>query len=49
MRCWPCGTFEELTNNEAADELGLTKSAASKRYLRAVARLSKAVGPLLDS
>jgi RNA polymerase sigma-70 factor (ECF subfamily) len=31
--------FEELNNNEAAAALGLDKSAASKRYLRALRRL----------
>jgi RNA polymerase sigma-70 factor (ECF subfamily) len=31
--------FEELSNNEAAEVLGLQKSAASKRYIRAVVRL----------
>jgi RNA polymerase sigma-70 factor (ECF subfamily) len=31
--------FEELTNGEAAEVLGLTKSAASKRYVRALTRL----------
>jgi RNA polymerase sigma-70 factor, ECF subfamily len=31
--------FEELSNNEAAEILSLQKSAASKRYIRAVARL----------
>ena len=31
--------FEELSNNEAADVLGLSKSAASNRYVRALARL----------
>jgi RNA polymerase sigma-70 factor (ECF subfamily) len=31
--------FEELSNNEAAELLGLQKSAASKRYIRAVVRL----------
>lgn len=31
--------FEELTNDEAAVVLGLTKSAASKRYVRAMVRL----------
>jgi RNA polymerase sigma-70 factor (ECF subfamily) len=31
--------FEELSNVEAADVLGIQKSAASKRYLRAVRRL----------
>lgn len=32
--------FEELTNAETAEVLGIEKSAASKRYLRAMARLS---------
>ena len=31
--------FEQLTNGEAAEVLGLDKSAASKRYMRALARL----------
>jgi RNA polymerase sigma-70 factor (ECF subfamily) len=31
--------FEELTNGEAAEVLGLSKSAASKRYVRALTRL----------
>ena len=31
--------FEELTNGEAAELLGLTKTAASNRYFRALARL----------
>ena len=35
--------FEELSNNEAAVELGITKAAASKRYIRALERLRKAV------
>ena len=33
--------FEELTNNEAAEELGISKAAASKRYIRALDRLRK--------
>jgi RNA polymerase sigma-70 factor (ECF subfamily) len=33
--------FEQLTNSEAATELGLETSAASKRYIRALARLQK--------
>ena len=33
--------FEELTNNEAAEELGISKAAASKRYVRALDRLRK--------
>jgi RNA polymerase sigma-70 factor (ECF subfamily) len=32
--------FEELSNNEVAAELGITKAAASNRYVRALARLS---------
>jgi RNA polymerase sigma-70 factor (ECF subfamily) len=35
--------FEELSNNEAADELGISKAAASKRYIRALERLRKAL------
>lgn len=31
--------FEELTNNEIAEVLGITKAAASNRYVRALARL----------
>lgn len=31
--------FEELTNNEVAEVLGLSKTAASNRYIRAVIRL----------
>lgn len=33
--------FEELSNNEVAQELGISKAAASNRYMRAVVRLSK--------
>jgi RNA polymerase sigma-70 factor (ECF subfamily) len=33
--------FEELSNAEAAEILGLSKTAASNRYLRALARLQK--------
>lgn len=33
--------FEELSNVEAARELGIEESAASKRYLRAMQRLKK--------
>jgi RNA polymerase sigma-70 factor (ECF subfamily) len=36
--------FEELSNNDVAEILGLQKSAASKRYLRALARLKNALG-----
>jgi RNA polymerase sigma-70 factor (ECF subfamily) len=31
--------FEELTNQETAETLGLQKSAASNRYIRALKRL----------
>jgi RNA polymerase sigma-70 factor (ECF subfamily) len=31
--------FEELNNNETAEVLGIDKSAASKRYIRAIRRL----------
>ncbi len=33
--------FEELTNNEAAEVLGLSKAAACNRYIRALKRLRK--------
>jgi len=33
--------FEELSNEEIAQVLGLTKSAASKRYMRAMRRLKR--------
>ena len=36
-------TFESLTNSEAAAVLGLAKSAASNRYIRAMARLQAAL------
>ena len=35
--------FEELTNGETASVLGLTESATSKRYVRALARLQKSL------
>jgi RNA polymerase sigma-70 factor (ECF subfamily) len=35
--------FEQLSNNEAAEELGITKAAASKRYIRALERFRKAL------
>ena len=37
--------FEELTNAEAAEALGLQESAASKRYVRALRTLKEALGP----
>jgi len=33
--------FEQLSNAEVAQELGITKAAASKRYIRAVQRMSE--------
>jgi RNA polymerase sigma-70 factor, ECF subfamily len=36
--------YEELTNQEAAEELGITTAAASKRYIRALERLRAALG-----
>jgi RNA polymerase sigma-70 factor (ECF subfamily) len=36
--------FEELTNEEVAAVLGLTRAAASKRYVRAMLRLKAAIG-----
>jgi RNA polymerase sigma-70 factor (ECF subfamily) len=35
--------FEELTNNEVAELLGLAKAAASNRYVRALGRLKEAL------
>jgi RNA polymerase sigma-70 factor (ECF subfamily) len=35
--------FEELSNNEAAEVLGISPSAASKRYVRALVRLQEAL------
>jgi RNA polymerase sigma-70 factor (ECF subfamily) len=35
--------FEELTNNEVAELLGLEKAAASNRYVRALGRLRQAL------
>lgn len=36
--------FEELTNEEVAAVLGLTRAAASKRHVRAMLRLKAAIG-----
>ena len=33
--------FEELTNQEAAQELGIEPAAASKRFIRSLKRLQK--------
>ncbi len=38
--------FEELTNNEVAEVLGLTKAAASNRYVRALSRLKLVLAKL---
>jgi RNA polymerase sigma-70 factor, ECF subfamily len=35
--------FEELSNNEVAEILGITKATASKRYVRALDRLKGAL------
>jgi RNA polymerase sigma-70 factor (ECF subfamily) len=42
--------FEELTNNEVAAVLGLTKAAASNRYVRALKRLKEILSalPVID-
>ena len=44
--------FEELSNNEAADVLGIKKAAASNRYIRALKRLKdtlKSVPGMLEN
>lgn len=41
--------FEQLTNGEAAEALSLDKSAASKRYARALVRLKDVLLPILGS
>jgi RNA polymerase sigma-70 factor (ECF subfamily) len=40
--------FEELTNGEAAEVLGLSKAAASKRYVRALTRLQAILEQMPD-
>lgn len=40
--------FEELSNNETAEGLGLSKAAASNRYIRALKRLRKILRPHLN-
>jgi RNA polymerase sigma-70 factor (ECF subfamily) len=40
--------FEELTNDEVAATLDLTKAAASKRYVRAMLRLKAVIGNTQD-
>jgi RNA polymerase sigma-70 factor (ECF subfamily) len=38
--------FEELSNAEVAQVLGLTKTAASNRYIRALERLRQILGAI---
>ncbi len=38
--------FEELTNHEAAEELGISTAAASKRYIRALERLRRTLADI---
>jgi RNA polymerase sigma-70 factor (ECF subfamily) len=40
--------FEELTNQEAAEVLGISKAACSKRYVRALGRLQEIIGSIED-
>ncbi len=40
--------FEELSNNETAEVLGLSKTVASDRYIRAVKRLKEILAALPD-
>ena len=40
--------FEELSNNEAAQVLGISKAACSKRYVRALGRLEQIIGSVED-
>lgn len=40
--------FEQLTNQEAAESLGLTPPAASMRYMRAIQRLRGSLGDVLE-
>lgn len=41
--------FEELSNDETASVLGLSKAAASKRYVRAMVRLKAVMDALPGS
>jgi RNA polymerase sigma-70 factor (ECF subfamily) len=41
--------FEQLSNGEACTVLGIDKSAASKRYVRALRRLKEMLEPILGS
>ena len=38
--------FEQLTNGEAAQVLGIREAAASKRYIRAIQRLKEILPPV---
>jgi RNA polymerase sigma-70 factor (ECF subfamily) len=40
--------FEELNNTETAQVLGISKTAASNRYIRALKRLKDALAGILD-
>jgi RNA polymerase sigma-70 factor (ECF subfamily) len=40
--------FEQLSSEEAAQVLGITLSAASRRYYRALERLREILAPILD-
>jgi RNA polymerase sigma-70 factor, ECF subfamily len=40
--------FEELSNNEVAEILGIQKAAASKRYVRALQRLKETLAAIPD-
>jgi RNA polymerase sigma-70 factor (ECF subfamily) len=41
--------YEELSNAEVAEELGISEAAASKRYVRAVRRLKEAADALAST
>jgi RNA polymerase sigma-70 factor (ECF subfamily) len=41
VRFWRCAISEELSNGEVAQVLGLSKTAASNRYIRALGRLKE--------
>jgi RNA polymerase sigma-70 factor (ECF subfamily) len=40
--------FEDLTNLETAEVLGITPQAASNRYVRAIARLKEILAPFRE-
>ena len=41
--------FEELSNNEAAQVLAISKTACSNRYIRALGRLKQVLGDSIDA